>query len=50
MIFIKEDLKINDTKVEILAGILNHCALINECDQILLGPIERLLLNETMTM
>jgi sugar porter (SP) family MFS transporter len=28
MIFIKEDLKINDTKVEILAGILNLCALV----------------------
>ena len=28
MIFIKEELKINDTKVEILAGILNLCALV----------------------
>ncbi|KAA8547337.1 hypothetical protein F0562_003799 [Nyssa sinensis] len=28
MIFIKEDLKINDTQVEILAGILNLCALV----------------------
>ncbi|XP_010026167.2 probable polyol transporter 6 [Eucalyptus grandis] len=27
MIFIKEDLKINDTQIEILAGILNFCAL-----------------------
>lgn len=28
MIFIKEDLKINDTQVEVLAGILNLCALV----------------------
>ncbi|CAL1376648.1 unnamed protein product [Linum trigynum] len=28
MIFIKEDLRINDTKVEVLAGILNLCALV----------------------
>ncbi|PSS30816.1 Polyol transporter like [Actinidia chinensis var. chinensis] len=28
MIFIKEDLKINDTQVEVLAGILNICALV----------------------
>ncbi|KMT09054.1 hypothetical protein BVRB_6g137580 [Beta vulgaris subsp. vulgaris] len=28
MIFIKEDLKINDTQIEVLAGILNLCALI----------------------
>ncbi|XP_057528554.1 probable polyol transporter 3 [Amaranthus tricolor] len=28
MIFIKEDLKINDTQIELLAGILNLCALI----------------------
>ncbi|XP_048334706.2 probable polyol transporter 3 isoform X3 [Ziziphus jujuba] len=28
MIFIKEDLKINDVQVEVLAGILNLCALI----------------------
>lgn len=28
MIFIKEDLKINDVQVEILAGILNICALV----------------------
>ncbi|XP_028775647.1 probable polyol transporter 6 [Neltuma alba] len=28
MIFIKEDLKISDTQVEILAGILNLCALV----------------------
>ncbi|KAI6695389.1 hypothetical protein NL676_023099 [Syzygium grande] len=28
MIFIKEDLKINDTQVEFLAGILNICALV----------------------
>ncbi|KAF8014246.1 hypothetical protein BT93_H0167 [Corymbia citriodora subsp. variegata] len=28
MIFIKEDLKINDTQVEILAGILNICAFV----------------------
>ncbi|KAK2981565.1 hypothetical protein RJ640_011095 [Escallonia rubra] len=28
MIFIKEDLKISDTQVEILAGILNICALV----------------------
>ncbi|XVF15735.1 hypothetical protein REPUB_Repub09cG0181300 [Reevesia pubescens] len=28
MIFIKEDLKINDVQVEILAGILNLCALV----------------------
>ncbi|XP_030975619.1 probable polyol transporter 6 [Quercus lobata] len=28
MIFIKEDLKINDTQVEVLAGILNLCALL----------------------
>lgn len=28
MIFIKDDLKINDTQVEVLAGILNLCALV----------------------
>ncbi|KAL6883328.1 hypothetical protein ACP4OV_010742 [Aristida adscensionis] len=28
MLFIKEDLKINDTKVQVLAGILNVCALV----------------------
>ncbi|KAF8014245.1 hypothetical protein BT93_H0166 [Corymbia citriodora subsp. variegata] len=28
MIFIEEDLKINDTQVEVLAGILNICALV----------------------
>ncbi|KAI3887289.1 hypothetical protein MKW92_008490 [Papaver armeniacum] len=28
MIFIKEDLKINDTQVEVLAGILNLCAFV----------------------
>lgn len=28
MIFIKEDLKINDTQLEVLAGILNLCALV----------------------
>ncbi|XP_021718474.1 probable polyol transporter 3 [Chenopodium quinoa] len=28
MIFIKEDLKINDTQIEVLAGILNLCALV----------------------
>lgn len=28
MTFIKEDLKINDTQVEVLAGILNLCALL----------------------
>ncbi|XP_057975874.1 probable polyol transporter 6 [Malania oleifera] len=28
MIFIKEDLKVNDTQIEVLAGILNLCALV----------------------
>ncbi|XP_077233295.1 putative polyol transporter 6 [Tasmannia lanceolata] len=31
MLFIKEDLHINDIQVEILAGILNICALVGSC-------------------
>ena len=28
MIFIKEDLKVNDTQISVLVGILNVCALV----------------------